>query len=150
MNKLNTKTLLPIGTSLLSILFIYFGIVEYGIWDEKRGPLGGFFPVIISVVLLLVSVLAIVQSFKEDKVVYEKENWLPVGGMIAMIVAAYIIGMVPSVLIYLVLWLRIIEKSSWKQTLIVTGIVGTIVYGVFVLWLNIPFPQGMILDAILG
>lgn len=150
MNKVNTKTLLPLGTGLLSILFIYFGIVEYGIWDDKKGPLGGFFPVIIAIVLLLISILAIIQSFKESKVVYEKENWLPVIGVMTIILATYIIGMIPSVLIYLVVWLRVLEKSSWKQTLLVTLIIGAIVYGVFVLWLNIPFPQGIIFEWILG
>lgn len=150
MNKVNTKTLLPIATGLLSILFIYFGLVEYGIWDDKKGPLGGFFPVIIAAVLLLISILAIIQSFKETKAVYEKESWLPVVGVMLIILATYIIGMIPSVLIYLVAWLRIVGKSSWKETLLVTLIIGAIVYGVFVAWLNIPFPQGIIFEWLLG
>ena len=150
MNKINTKTLVPIGTALISVLFIYLGIVKYGIWDDKKGPLGGFFPVIVAVVLLVVSILAMVQSFKESKVVYARQNWLPVLGVFVIIIATYVIGMIPSVLLYLLAWLKVIEKSSWKQTLIVAVVLGGVVYGVFVLWLNIPFPKGVIFEWILG
>ena len=58
--------------------------------------------------------------------------------------------MIPAIILYVILWLRVVEKTPWKQTLIVLATIMAIVYGVFVVWLGVPFPQGFILEALLG
>ena len=100
--------------------------------------------------LLLVSIASFFQSFGEQKAVLPAINWLPALSVVLIIGASLLIGMVPSLALYVVLWLRYFEKYNWKTTLITTGFMMAIVIGCFVLWLGVPFPQGLLYEAITG
>jgi len=146
--KLTFKGIIPIFTILVSVIFIYFGFTKYGFWDPMKGPKPGFVPVLISFLLLGISLLALFTSLKEEAPEFPKDNWYCVLGMVALVIGSFIIGLIPSVIVYLLVWLKRFEKVSWKSTIIVMAIVLVIVIGVFVMWLGIDFPKGIILDAI--
>lgn len=100
--------------------------------------------------MLAVSVLAFIQSFKEDGPIYPSANWMVVLSGFAIFALTFLIGMLPSLALYVILWLRVYEKASWASTLRVFAIIMTIVVGAFVFWLGVPFPKGMLFTALLG
>lgn len=150
LTRLNTKQIVPLVTLGVALTFIYIGIMKLGFWSEVNGPMPGFFPAIMGSIMVLASIIAFVQSFKEEKAEYSKEVLLVVLGTVSVIISSYIIGLIPSALIYVIAWLKIIEKESWKNTLKVFAVISTIVIGVFVLWLKVPFPKGILGELVWG
>lgn len=148
--KIGSKQIIPMITGAMALVFIYLGIADFGFWHDIHGPRPGFVPTIVGVLLFAISILALVQSFKEGGAVYPKENWMVVLSGGAIILATYVFGLIPSCIGYVVIWLKAYEKASWKDTIIVTAVIASIAIGVFVLWLNVPFPKGIIIDALLG
>ena len=142
--------MIPVFTAVVAVLFILFGYAKYGFWHPTKGPLPGFFPVIIGTVLLVMSVLACITSLKQEGTDYPLENWYPAFGTVLIMLSTLVIGMLPSLAIFVVLWLKWYEKYSWKTTLIVFVIIMGIVLGAFVLWLGVPFPKGIIYDTIVN
>ncbi|MEA5010566.1 MAG: tripartite tricarboxylate transporter TctB family protein [Angelakisella sp.] len=148
--KFGSKQIIPLLTAAFALVFIYTGLSKFGFWDEIKGPTPGFVPTIISVILLGISVLAFLQSFKDKKPSYPKENFLVILAGIGIFAFTFLIGMIPTIIIYVILWLKLVEKTPWKQTLIVLAVIMAIVLGVFVFWLGVPFPEGIIFEALLG
>ena len=130
--KIQMKTIFPIIMASIAIFFIVFGIAVFGFWDETAGPLSGFFPAIIGSVLLLVSVICIITSFKSkvETKFYKSEIYLILAA-IATFCVGYLIGFIPGLFVFLILWMKVIEKSSWKQTLILSLSVTIVLFGIF-------------------
>ncbi len=149
-SRFGMNQVIPLATAVMAGVFIWLGLTKYGFWSETKGPMSGFFPVVIASALMLVSIASFFQSFAEKKTVLPAINWLPALAVVLIIGASLLIGMVPSLALYVVLWLRYFEKYDWKTTLITTGAMMAIVIGCFVLWLGVPFPQGLIYEAITG
>lgn len=149
MSKIRLKLVLPVVIAIISIVFMYLGIMEYGFWDSVRGPLSGFFPTLVATLLLLMSLLVLFQDLKSEPVDLPVKNWLVPLAVVAILLSTYFIGLIVSCIVYLIVWTRFIEKYSWKTTIKTTLVVGGIIIGVFVLWLGVPFPRGIIFNAIL-
>ncbi len=146
--KITSQMLIPVFSAVIAVLFISLGYFKYGFWHPTRGPLSGFFPVIIGVILFIISVLAFVSALKTENTSYPLENWYPALGTVAIMLSTLVIGMLPSLAIFVVVWMRWFEKYSWKTTLIVFAIIMGIVLGAFMYWLGVPFPKGIIFDLI--
>nr|WP_319473304.1 tripartite tricarboxylate transporter TctB family protein [uncultured Sphaerochaeta sp.] len=148
LKKVTSQMVIPVITAVIAALFIYLGINKYGFWHELRGPLPGFFPTLIGFALLALSFIAFLGSFKEEKTSYPIESWFPALGVIAIMLATLVIGMIPSLALFVILWLKWYEKYSWKTTLIGLAVIMAIVIGAFVMWLGVPFPKGIIYNWI--
>jgi len=149
--KIPTRIIIPILTFALGAVFFGIGFFDYGFWDSTASkPTKGFFPVIIAVALMAISVLAFIQGVRGKKVEYELKNWFVPAAFLAIVAASYVIGLVPAVIVFEILWLRFYEKQSWKTTLITLAIVLFIVVCCFQMWLGVDFPMGFIVDMILG
>ena len=135
--------IIPICTSIIAIIWIVLGLKQYGFWDEYKGPKTGFFPTIIAIVMLAISIFALVTSGKAKKPEFDRENWMAALGMLAMVVASYLVGMELSILAFMLVWLKVYEKCTWKTTIIATAVVMAIVIGAFRIWLGIQFPLGL-------
>lgn len=148
--KIPSKILVPLITMGIGILFAVISFGQYGFWDSTAmKPTKGFFPGIISVGLIALSVLAFINGLKSPNAEFRLINWY-VPAALLIIGATYIIGMIPSLLIFVFLWLKIYEKQSWTTTLIALAIVAFIVIGCFRIWLDIQFPIGFIGELIFG
>ncbi len=147
--RFGSKQIIPLAAAAVAGVFIYLGLTEYHFWDPLKGPRPGFFPVIIGVALLAASVLAFALSFREEAPEWPAKNWLVPLSVIAIMGATFLIGLLPSIAVYLIVWLRWFEKYSWKTTLIAFAVTMAIVMGAFVLWLGVPFPHGLVYDAIM-
>ena len=146
---LKKKTLIPAFSGIVAIVWLFIGNVQYGYWDPVRGPLPGLVPSIMAAAMLLVSILGIIKSLKEKDEPDRLENWTIMLAAFATFALVFLVGMIPSLLLFVLVWMRFYEKDSWKNTIIALLISFSISYGVFVLWLRVPFPIGIILNMIL-
>ncbi len=137
-----TRQLIPGFMCILGATFAYLGFTKYGFWDHEPKP--GFFPAIFGIVLVVSSVMAFFQTLSETEQIEYRRGELEViiGGMI-LIIGSLIIGMIPMVFVYLLGWLKIMEKAPFKTCLIIMAVVGAIVIGVFMMWLQVQFPWGV-------
>ena len=147
--KFGIKQIMPLAVAALCVVFLYTGLTKFGFWDATSGPTPAFVPTIISVVLFIVCILGFITSFKDKKESkFHKEEFLVIGAAVLIIAATFLIGLLPSLAVFMVLWLKLVEKTSWKTTILIFVVVMAIVIGVFVLWLGVPFPEGLIMDLI--
>ena len=149
--KIPTKVIVPVVTCAIGILFASIAFGQYGFWDSvAMKPTKGFFPGIISIGLIALSVLAFINGLKSPTAEFRLINWYVPLAVLLIIAATYVIGMIPSLLIFVLLWLKVYEKQSWSTTIIALLIVSFIVIGCFRIWLDIQFPIGFIGELILG
>lgn len=148
--KINLRTVIPLATIVFSLVFIIVGLKDYGFW--KGQPTPGFFPIIIAVVLLVSSIACFLQIARDrdsETVRYNRNELMVMLGAAAIILCTFLVGLVPSCLIYIFLWLKFVEHASWKVIVIIELIMAAIILGVFTFWLQIRFPMGLLLDMIL-
>lgn len=149
--KIPTKVIVPVVTCAIGILFASIAFGQYGFWDSvAMKPTKGFFPGIISIGLIALSVLAFINGLKSPTAEFRLINWYVPLAVLLIIAATYVIGMIPSLLIFVLLWLKVYEKQSWTTTIIALLIVSFIVIGCFRIWLDIQFPIGIIGELIFG
>ena len=56
--------------------------------------------------------------------------------------------MLPTMTIFLLVWMKGVEKAPWSHTLIVTIGTMALLIGVFAMWLQVRFPMGLIGDML--
>lgn len=141
--KFNSRALIPIATAIIAAIFIGVGLKDFGFLDNQ--PTAAFFPIIIAVVLLATSILCLVQVLrgKEPAPVYNKNELMVILGGGGIIIGCYVIGLILSCLLYLFLWLKVIEKASWKAIIIIEVFMAALILGVFVFWMQVQFPMGL-------
>jgi hypothetical protein len=147
--KIDTRQLLPAVLIVVSVVWIYLGISEFGFWNPLRGGTPAFMPICIATVLLITSSIMLFKSFKEAKPVYMQLCFVFLVLCVAIIGLSLLIGFLPASLLFVLLWLRVIEKAPWKGTLILSASLAAIAYGVFYIWLSVPFPKGLLFEMIL-
>ena len=142
--KFNSRALIPIATAIIAAIFIGVGLKDFGFWDNQ--PTAAFFPIIIAVVLLATSILCLVQVLrgKEAAPIYNKNELMVILGGGGIIIGCYVIGLILSCLLYLFLWLKVIEKASWKVIIIIEVFMAALILGVFVFWMQVQFPMGLL------
>ena len=59
----------------------------------------------------------------------------------------YVFGMIGAILIYLFVWMKFVEKESWKNSIILTVCVGGVAWLIFSVWLGVNFPEGLIIKT---
>lgn len=140
----NSRIIIPIATAIVALVYIVVGMQKFGFWDGQ--PTAAFFPIIIATVLLLTSLLCLFQIVKgkESAPKYNKDELMVILGAGGIIVGCWLIGLIASCLVYLFLWLKFVEHSSWKVILIIEAIVAALIIGVFVVWMQVQFPVGLL------
>lgn len=144
MNKMNSKIIIPAAAMLIGVIFLYLGLTEFGFWNEINGPLPGFFPSLASSILIIISAFALKDARGSASPKYFGIELMVIAGCVGIMVTTFLIGLIPSVVLYLVVWLRVVEKTPWVSTIKVAGFMSVLVIGVFVLWLKVPFPMGLL------
>ena len=139
---------IPLICFIVGCIALGFSFIKYGFWDDVIGPLSGFYPAIVSGCLICISIPAFFQSFKSVKADMPRDNWLVPLALVLILVCSYFIGMIASLFIFLLLWLKGIEKLSWKLTCSTTVVMTAIVVFVFRMWLQIEFPKGLLFNVL--
>ena len=147
---MKVKSVVPLTSIVVGVVWIIYGVVNHGFWDPIKGPVTGFFAILVSIPLVVISIVCFIQSFKETDSQEPLESWSIMLAAVATIVLTYIIGMIVSLIAFVFFWLKFYEKMSWKTTIINLVVAFAIIYGVFGMWLQVPFPNGIIVDTILN
>jgi RsiW-degrading membrane proteinase PrsW (M82 family) len=148
--RIKSKTLIPLCSGALGVFWFFYGINHHGFWDELKGPMPGFVPALIAALLFMVSIYGLITSFREKDAERQPENWTILLAAFITFGLVFLIGMIPALMVFVFIWLRFYEKAGWKNTLIILCASLFISYGVFVLWLEVPFPQGLVFDTLIN
>lgn len=139
-------------------LFLAFQSMRLSVWG-KDGPGPGFFPLVIAIILIGLSLSIIFEYFlvirakdkekistadqREGQVsVFKVSSYLVL--MLLYGISVEKVGFLISSALFLLLMVRYIEKQSWKITISV-GLASIIIsYLLFVSFLGVPLPKGLI------
>jgi hypothetical protein len=67
--------------------------------------------------------------------------------LVALTAMVYLFGFLPSIFVFVFLFLRLSARESWKISLLISGSLWVVVYLVFVLALNIHLYEGILFGA---
>ena len=139
---------LPVAFILISIVWIYIGLTEFGFFNKFKGGTPGFLPVIVAAVMLVASLMALAKSFKEET---PKLNPMCFGFLAmcgAVVGLSLLIGLLPALLLFAFAWIKLIEKNPWKGTIAVLLVLAVIGYGLFQFALHVTFPVGLLFELV--
>ncbi|WP_319757940.1 tripartite tricarboxylate transporter TctB family protein [uncultured Sphaerochaeta sp.] len=132
---------------LVAIVWIQQGVVRYVFWENGR-PGGGFVPVIFAVIVLAAALAILIKVVfgknQKETYVFQPSAFIPV---VAAVLGGFMLqvgGIGFSVFLFTSIWMRFLSKYSWVKTLITSAIFTFFIYGIFRMWLRVPFPQGFI------
>lgn len=135
---------------VLSAVWIVFGL-QYGFWEGGR-PEGGFIGVIFGTIVLVFAIIMGLRVLirKDIKLSFQfnKSSAIPVLAAVLCVFFIYLFGIAAAVFLFIALWMRFISKYAWKKTIVVSLVFTLFVYGVFRLWLGVPFPTGILLEIL--
>ena len=138
----------------LLIVAIYWDVTAFTTLPLWKGTsiAGGMVPAIISTIMIILIVYRLIKQYKNGELTKEyiagsaKDiNWksyLPI--LIAVVLLAKVLGLFITLTIMLFLWLRFLSGCSWGKSLLITAIVMAVIYGIFIAWLVVPLPKGML------
>jgi len=133
--------------------------MDFRIWS-RSGPGAGFFPLIIGLITILLSLILLIQYFLSKRVRIRKEasakntseqksSTLVKVFSYALLMLIYgllmkNVGFFITTFLFLLIVLRYAERRGWRSTLFV-GLVTTVVsYLLFECWLGVPLPMGFV------
>jgi hypothetical protein len=133
--------------------------VDFRIWS-RSGPGAGFFPLIIGLIIVLLSLILLLQYFLSKRVRSKKEasakNTLEqkrttLGKVLpyALLMLLYgllmkNVGFFITTLLFLLIILRYVERRGWRSTLLVGLFTTVMSYLLFEYWLGVPLPMGFL------
>jgi hypothetical protein len=133
-------------------LIVGFDSLSLGAGWGMEGPKGGFFPFLLSLVMIGGSVLVIRQAMKGTSSVKGSKPFVPEGGMkpvltvllpaIGMILATEVIGLYLSAMVYLAGYIRWVGEFRWRTVLLVSIPIPLAFYVTFEKFFLIPMPMG--------
>lgn len=138
------QQLLPILFIGISIVWIYKGVTEFGLINPLRGGTAATLPVLCAAIMLVASIISLVLSFKEKAPKLTGMCFVFLLLCALVVAASYLLGLLPALLIFVFIWVKFVEKDSWKGTLTFMLIMVLIGYGLFDQLLQVPFPQGIL------
>jgi hypothetical protein len=121
-------------------------------WWGSGGPGPAFMPFWLGLVMALLALMMLVRSLKQQ---HPGEAWLPRGeglrdllvvlaATIAYVVLLNVTGMVIGTALYLAILVRYLGRHPWWVTAAVAVGAAFFNWLVFVHWLHVPMPEGMI------
>jgi putative tricarboxylic transport membrane protein len=148
------------GLVLLSISVILFFAAKGLPLMDKYGPSSGFFPTILSVILALLSLMIIVRAWWQNRHVKtsqgalkilgpdKKKYFIYLGLFFAFSLFFAQLGYLLSTALFLGFILKYMEKQSWKTTFGIIVISELVSYYLFVKFLSVPLPEGILSSVI--
>ena len=135
----------------LSVAFAAGALKSYSWWGPG-GPGSAFLPFWLGLVMAL---LALMMLFKSIKQTDPGESWLPrgeglrdmmvvLGATIAFIALLRVTGMIVGTALYLAALLWYLGRHPWWMTLGIALAAAGFNWLVFVHWLRVPMPEGML------
>ena len=143
------RKIFPVFAVVLGAFWVYkaFG---YGLW-VRRGPGGGFFPLIGGLLTVLFGLIYLVGEIRLPTPAHiDKKFIYPIVAVFALLLCSYAIGVLPAMLLYIFLWLWRYEKYTLRFSATISLCTVAGLYAVFVYWLAVPLPGGMLGRVLFG
>lgn len=146
---------------IISCVWMFMGISEYGMWIPGVSADTGFIPTVFGAIVLMFSVVKLVKDIKayvasrQGEAAVEKsaisfkdvlvklKPLLPAVTAILAILLIKFLGMVIGTYLSLFFYMKVVNNDKWVKSLWVTAVITLFFYAVFVLWLKVPFPRGI-------
>ena len=128
---------------LIGLVFLGYGLFEYGVW-KNRGPGAGFFPVLFGGGAVLLAAIEIFRPQRQSDQARAR-NFMPALAIGAAVLIVPLLGMVVAMSVFVILWLKLVERDSWAKSLSLGIGTGVIVYLLFNVWLGVVFPPSPLL-----
>lgn len=146
---------------IISCVWMFMGINEYGMWIPGVSANTGFIPTVFGAIVLLFSVVKLVKDIKayvasrQGEAAVEKsavsfkdvlvklKPLLPAVTAILAILLIKFLGMVIGTYLSLFFYMKVVNNDKWIKSLWVTAVITLFFYAVFVFWLKVPFPRGI-------
>ena len=135
------RNAIPILVILMSVFWLYKGIFAYGVW-YAGGPGGGFMAALSSILAILFSIVMIVKPDAAAKPV-ARTTFIPLAMVGAALTLSMVVGLLPALAAMMFVWIWKLERYPPARALFITACPMAVVYGIFRLWLQVPFPTGM-------
>ncbi len=124
------------------------------IWSKGQ-PGGGLFPIVAGGIIVFCGCLIILSELlsrrkgsKESPYTIKTAELRNLGIIsgIALLVAlgSEKIGMIPCITGAMILYVRLLGKETWKKSILIGGLAGVVIYLIFVVFLKVHFPKGII------
>lgn len=128
------------------------GALKYYSWWGPGGPGSAFLPFWLGLVMALLALMMLIRNLKEKN---PGEAWLPRGeglrhmlvvlGVTAVFIALLkVVGMILGTALFLVVLIRYLGRHRWWVTVAIAVAAAGFNYLVFVHWLRVPFPEGLL------
>ncbi len=146
------------GCCLLAFgLFLAFQAIRLSVWS-KSGPEAGFFPLIVAVIIVGFSLLIIGESLVlglvqgQEKILKRQENHrvavFRISSYVILMLAYGVLieslGFVIASALFLLPIFKYVENQGWKITILVGSASIIISYLLFIYFLKVPLPRGLI------
>jgi len=138
-----------------SAVILFFAALRLPLMSQF-GPGSGFFPVILSLLLGLLSLIIIIQAWWKNRLVKtpeetpkilgpeKKKYFIYLGLFLAFSIFFEKLGYFLSMVLFLGFILKYVEKQSWKTTCGIIILSGLVSYFLFVKFLAVPLPEGVL------
>jgi putative tricarboxylic transport membrane protein len=128
------------------------GALKYYSWWGSGGPGSAFLPFWLGVVMALLALMMFLKTFRNSS---PESEWLPRGeglrhmlvvlGVTVVFVAALkVVGMILGTALFLIVLIRYLGRHRWWVTAAIAVAAAGFNWLVFVHWLRVPFPEGML------
>lgn len=134
--------IIELGCTVVSAVWVYMGVFQYGFWAEGV-PGGGFVPSLFGGITLILCLTLLLKG-KGNAVAINKAVLFPIIMVVAVVIATYLTGMMTALIIMVFSWLKFYEKYTSKRAGIISIVIAGFIFGIFGLWLQVPFPTGML------
>ena len=151
--KTKTADIIVAGLLMGIGILVAFDSLRLGSGWGLEGPRPGFFPFLMSVLVLGGCILIIRQAITGKSSVKGDKPFVPPGGMrpvftvffpaMGMVIATEIVGLYVAAMIYLAAYIRVVGKFRWSTVLLISIPVPLVFYVVFDKMFLIPMPLGI-------
>ena len=153
--------ILSIVLIVLSLVWCYIGIFDLGLWIPGVSADSGFIPTMFGVITLICCVVLLIENIKKFKAAKPAEKtekkslevselktkvlsfvklYAPIFFGIFGILCLDILGLIPMVFLLIFGWMKLMNKFTWVKSGIIAVAVTVVIYLIFDMWLQIPFP----------
>lgn len=153
-----SEIILSVVLILVSTVWIGIGLFDLGMWIPGVSADSGFMPVLFGTLTLVCAVLLLIQSAKKyaardksqdrkgtfppdkEKLLAFVKTYAPVPFTIFTILCLQYLGLVPAIFLMVLGWMKLMNHFPWGKSVLIAAIVTAAIYGIFDMWLQIPFP----------
>lgn len=146
---------------LISSVWAYVAVFDPGLWIPGVSADSGFVPLLFSLLTLLCSIPMLIASIKKykardveaekaakaadtsttkAKVIAFARKYCPAFFGVFGILCLQYLGLIPMVFLLVLGWMKLMNNFSWPKSVLIAGIVTVVIYLIFDMWLQIPFP----------